>query len=137
MGPLLFLLFLNDLLCSVSDCNILMYADDAQSFYTSDDDHGQAVLQRNIDLFVNWCTTNLMDLSLGKRKCVVFFRRDVITPTYVINYCHLETVTTFLDLGELVDMKLSFIDHISVMIGKARAVLGFVKRWGREFIDPV
>ena len=50
-GTLLFLLFLNYLPIAISDCNILMYADDVKLFYTSDDDHGQAVLQRNIDLF--------------------------------------------------------------------------------------
>ena len=69
-----------------------------------------------------------MDLNLRKYKYMVFCRRDVISPTYVINFCPLETVTTFLDLGALVDMKLSFIDHISTAIGKAQAVLGFVKR---------
>lgn len=136
LGPLLFLLFLNDLPCAISDCNILMYADDVKLFYTFDDDHGQAVLQRNIDLFVTWCRINLMDLNLRKCKCMVFSRGGVISSTYVINSCPLETVTTFLDLGVLLDMKLSFIDHISMMIGKARAVLGFVKRWAREFIDP-
>ena len=47
---------------------------------------------------------------------------------YVINSCPLETVTTFLDLEVLVDIKLSFIVHISMAIGKARSVLGFVKR---------
>ena len=45
-------------------------------------------------------------------------------------------MTTFFDLGVLVDMKLSFIDHISRVIGKTRAVLGFVKRCAREFVDP-
>ena len=61
-----------------------------------------------------------MDL---KCKCMVLSRRDVILPTYVIRalMCPLETVTTFLDLGVLVDMKLSFIDRISMVIGKARA----------------
>ena len=54
-----------------------------------------------------------MDLNLRKCKCMVFSRRDV-------NFCPLETVTTFLDLVVLVEMKLSFIDHISVVIGKAR-----------------
>ena len=66
---------------------------------------------------------------------MVFSRRDVILPSYVINSCPLETLTTFLDLGVLSAMKLSFIDRISIVIGKARAVLGFVKRWARKFID--
>ena len=59
---------------------------------------------------------------------MAFSRRDIISPTYEINFCPLETMTTFLDLEVLVDMKLSFIDHISMVIGKVRAVFGFVKR---------
>ena len=54
----------------------------------------------------------------------------------MINSCPLETLTAFFNLGVLVNMKLYFIDHISRMIGKARAVLGFAKRWTREFIVP-
>ena len=34
----LFLLLLNDFPCAISDCNILMYADNVQLFYTFDDD---------------------------------------------------------------------------------------------------
>ena len=52
LGPLLFLLFLNDLPCAISDSIILMYADDVKLFYTFDNGHGQVVLQRNIDFFV-------------------------------------------------------------------------------------
>ena len=82
--------------CAISDCNSLMYADDVKLFYTFDDD--QPVLQLNFDLFVNWRRINLMDLNLRKCKCMVFSRRDLISPIYVINYWLLETVTTFLDL---------------------------------------
>ena len=89
--PLLFLLFLNDIPCAISD--------DVKLFYTFDDDLGQAILQRNIDLFANWCRTNLLGLNLEKCKFMVFSRRGVISPTYIINSCPLETVTTFLDLG--------------------------------------
>ena len=34
------------------------------------------------------------------------------------------------------DMKLSFIGYINMVIGKDWTVLGFVKIWAREFIDP-
>ena len=53
LSPLLLLLFFNNLPCAISDCNILMYVDDVKLFYTFDYDHGQALLLRNIDLFVN------------------------------------------------------------------------------------
>ena len=75
LSRLLFLLFLNDLPCRISDYNILMYAADVKLFYTFVDDHGQTVLQRKIDLFVTWCRTNLMDLNLRKSKCLFFFSR--------------------------------------------------------------
>ena len=72
------------------------------------------VLQRNIGFVVTSYRNNLMDLNLRKCKCMVFPCRGVISPTCVINSCLLETVTIFLDLGVLFDMKLSFIDHISI-----------------------
>ena len=67
-----------------------------------------------------------MDLNLRECKSVVFSRRDIRSPTYVINSCSLEPMTTFLDLGILLDMKLSFLVNILIVIVKARAILGFV-----------
>ena len=66
-----------------------MYAGDVKLFYTFNDEssHGLAVLQRNIDFFVTWWRSNLMDLNLRKCKSMVISRKDVISPTYVINSC--------------------------------------------------
>ena len=78
-----------------------------------------------------------MDLNFRKCKCMVFSRRDVISRTYVINSSALETVTTFPDFGMLVDMKLSFIDYIGMVIGKARAVLGLYNKTAVHFTRPI
>ena len=56
-----------------------------------------------------------------------FLSQGVILSSYVIDSCPLENVTTFLDLGISLNMKMSFIDHISMVIGMAWAVLGFVE----------
>ena len=82
----------------------------------------QAVLQGIIDLFVAWFRAILLNLNLRKCKCIVFSRRCLISPTYVINSCPLETMTTFLDLEVLLDMKLYFIDHISIVIDNDLAI---------------
>ena len=51
---------------------------------------------------------------------------SVLRPNFL-----LETVATYLDLGVLVDMKQSFIDYISMVLGKAWTVLGFMNRKGQ------
>ena len=101
MSPLLFLLFLNDLPFDISDCNIMVYADDVKLFYTFDDDHGQAVLQRNIDLFVTWCRTNLMDLT---SKRVLFgnaLSRTLYLTSGVPQGSHLDYLLFLLFLNDL------------------------------------
>ena len=84
-----------------------------------------AVLQSNIDLFVTWCKTNLMALKL--RKCFLSRESNLRSLIWLI-LALWKLCRNYLILGVLFDMKLSFIDHVSMVIGKTKAVLGFVKR---------
>jgi hypothetical protein len=45
-------------------------------------------------------------------------------------------VLTINDLGVIMDSKVSFTGHIDVIVGRALAMLGFVKRLSCEFRDP-
>ena len=45
-------------------------------------------------------------------------------------------ICSFVDLGIVMDPKLNFINHINATISKTRSLLGFVKRWCKEFNDP-
>jgi hypothetical protein len=40
------------------------------------------------------------------------------------------------DLGVIMDIKVSFTGHIDFTVGRALAMLGFVKRLSCEFRDP-
>ena len=77
-----------------------------------------------------------MRFNLGKCKCLSFFRRSIIISSYGLIGSRLEFVNSFVDLGILMDPKLSFINHINATISKARSSLGFVKRWCKEFNNP-
>ena len=55
---------------------------------------------------------------------------------YNIDGHSLSTVDSFVDLGLLMDPKLNFNSHVITMVNKANGVLGFVKRWAKEFSDP-
>jgi hypothetical protein len=47
----------------------------------------------------------------------------------------LERVDSIRDLGVIIDSKMTFTDHIDVIIGRASATLGFIRRLAKEFED--
>jgi hypothetical protein len=40
------------------------------------------------------------------------------------------------DVGELVDSRITFVDHIGSIVSNTARMLGFIKRISREFNDP-
>ena len=136
LGPLLFLIFINDLPSCIKNSRILMYADDVKLFHSFTDSYQRSLLQSDLDNLYDWCIINLMDLNLRKCKHMMFYRRSPVLCRYKINEYELESVDEFLDLGVLLDCKLSFNSHVIQIVNKAKGVLGFLKRWGKEFNDP-
>jgi hypothetical protein len=48
----------------------------------------------------------------------------------------LDRVSSINDLGVIMDEKMNFSEHVNVMVGKAFAMLGFIRRLSLEFRDP-
>lgn len=136
LGPVLFILFINDLPTVVQHSNVLMYADDVKIFRSFRDPNEYDLLQTDLDNFSTWCKVNLMELNILKCKQMSFFRSGRMQIPYFLNEVQLESVESFLDLGILLDRRLNFRLHISMTINKAYGALGFMKRWSKEFSDP-
>lgn len=137
LGPILFSLFINDLPNVIECCNVLMYADDVKIFLSYNESSDMFNLQQDLNKFHMWCNFNLMELNLKKCKHMRFSRKWSSLGLYTLGDCQLELVKEILDLGILLDPKLNFISHITMMINKARGVLAFIKRWAKEFTDPM
>lgn len=136
IGPVLFTLFINDLPQVVQYCNILMYADDVKILLTYNDFSDYNLLQNDLNNLFSWCKLNLMDLNLEKCKHMRFSRKVFALVPFNLGAHQLEPVNFFNDLGILLDTRLSFVSHINSISNKARGVLAFIKRWGKEFTDP-
>lgn len=136
LGPLLFSLFINDLPQFIKFSNILMYADDVKIFLSHNHHADHDLLQKDLNALSSWCCLNLMELNSKKCKYMCFYRRSHINITYFLDGNILEKIDSFSDLGIVLDSKLNFIQHISFTVNKARSVLGFIKRWAKEFSDP-
>jgi hypothetical protein len=67
LGPLLFLLFINDI-NEIFTVDSLLYADDLKLYWRIHNMHDCIELQSNVDLLSDWCSRN--KLLLNKDKCI-------------------------------------------------------------------
>jgi len=132
LGPLLFIIYINDLpeVCK-NLCSIFLYADDAKLYKHVLQDKDHTDLQTAVDSMQEWMKKWLLKLNIDKCK-VVSYGRHVIDYQYHMNYygsdVAVEKLSNITDLGVNFDDKLSFKDHITDKTNKAYGVLGIIKR---------
>ena len=133
LGPLLFIIFINDLV-DFCDINLKLYlfADDAKLYCHIKDMLDIDYLQRGIDNFAKWTERWQVTLNIGKCKVMSVHHRRYsdggASPNYVINNIRLDVVEEIKDLGVIYDSLLLFDKHISVKVNKAYMMLGIIKR---------
>ena len=127
IGPMLFLLFINDVTTCFKYSKVLMYADDLK-FYNVVDASSNG-LQSDLDNFVSWSSCNLLNINVSKCKSISFYRlKDPTATTYTIQNDSIEAVNSINDLGVIFDRQLSFSLHVESIVLKAFRLLGFIKR---------
>ena len=138
IGPLLFALFINDLLLLLdqSDVGCSAYADDLKIFLPLKDDRADSRLQNAVDIVKSWCDSNGMILNPSKCQVISFTRkRQPVEATYYISGAVLQRVSVIKDLGVYLDNKLMLNHHVDRLIPRARSTLGMVKRFAGELRD--
>jgi hypothetical protein len=136
LGPLLFLVYCNDLQCSIdSDCNVLLYADDTAITFSS---KNPEVIARKLSKMLKscqeWLTDNKLSLHLGKTESILFGTKRKIQnldQNYVIK-CNDHTIKrsdTVKYLGVFLDSNLSGDAMVNHIIKKANQKLKFLYRY--------
>ena len=73
LGPLLFVIFVNDLPNAVNSCSILMYADDTVIFYSGKTlTDIENVVSADLNALNSWLNMNKLFLHVDKSECVLF-----------------------------------------------------------------
>jgi hypothetical protein len=76
-------------------------------------------------------------LNVVKCKTITFSRtRYPVEFSYLLAGTVLDRVTSINDLEVIMDEKMNILEHIDVMIGKAFAMMGFIRRLSVDFRDP-
>lgn len=128
LGPLLFLIYINDLPTNISS-HIRIFADDCMLYRPINCPNDHSILQDDLNTISNWCSTWLMRLNTNKCKVVSFGRKQVISNfTYHMQCDRLSTATSYKYLGIHLTPGLSWFDHITNVCAKASKTLGYLRR---------
>lgn len=129
LGPLLFLIFINDLPDVLNCCQPLLFADDAKIFLKVQSIYDCNRIQTDLNSLNDWCVKNNLNLNVSKCKVLCLTRsHSPIHFNYCINGESVERVTEIKDLGVIIDNTLSWNKHVNTTVAKANQALGLIKR---------
>ena len=131
IGPILFILFINDITSQISPgTNIALYADDTKIWreIITGDDHW--ILQNDINKLLNWAKLNKMKFHPDKSKILAMSNAHdpenlfiYTLDSKIIDYTPCEK-----DLGIKIVPKLSWVEHTNFLHSRAKQKLGMIKR---------
>ena len=67
-GPLLFVLYINDMSRSLNNCKVSLYADDTVLYYSSNNlDQAKNEVKNDLAALSNWCDINKLTINCKKK----------------------------------------------------------------------
>lgn len=137
LGPLLFVMVMNELPDLLPGVYILIYADDVKIFLPVESLKDCHLLQHSIQRFLTFCKMFGLQVNATKCSIVSFSRRNVkLIHDYSMNGCAISRKESVCDLGVELDSELNFNRHIEKMVAKSNSLFGFIKRISRDLDDP-
>jgi len=126
LGPVLFLIFINDLDTSISS-SVLKFADDTKLFRVVDNQTDGHMLQRDLDVLCKWAETWKMSFNVDKCK-VLHHGRGNIEYKYSMCGQPLDEVELEKDLGIVFSRNLKVAAQCNEAYTKANSMLGLISR---------
>ena len=129
IGPLLFLLYINDLPDSVEHSSSSLFADDSMISRNVKSEEDAQLLQDDLNKLQEW--ENRWMMQFNPDKCEVLTVTNERKPTqfdYTIHGQTLQKVKNSKYLGLSIDRKLSWNSHIDMISKKANSVRAFLQR---------
>ena len=128
LGPILFLIYINDLPDEVCS-KVCLFADDTALYLTIEGEDDGSALQNDLDILSKWETR--WDMEFNPSKCQVVHvtgSKIPIKKDYVLHGQVLESVSCAKYLGVDISSSLSWNSHINRIVSSANRTLNFVRR---------
>jgi hypothetical protein len=130
VGPLLFLICVNDLPDAAKHSKVPMFADDCKCYKIINNSHDSNLLQSDLQAqLCLWSSTSKLKFNLKKCSGIRFSQKRCIeSPDYFLCSSQIPFQSTQKDLGILITNSLKWSPHISNMVSKANRMLGLLRR---------
>ena len=126
LGPLLFLIFINDLEDNTSG-NVLKFADDTKIFRQVRDVQDSISMQADLDQLVEWADKWQMQFNVSKCKVMHVGQKNLRSP-YTMRNNGLQIVEVEKDLGVKISSDLKCSQQCMYAYTKANRVMGMIRR---------
>ena len=134
LGPLLFIMYINDLVSCSSSCSVNMFADDT-IFYIAHHELStvKQQLQRDLCNISSWLCSNKLSLHIGKTHTILLGSQRKINQlssnlTLELQGEKVNQTNSVKYLGITVDRCLNYSEHVDNIIKKLNKGLGILKR---------
>ena len=128
LGPLLFIIYINDLIDVCQNSTLFLYADDAKIYRLVTENNDCLELQNDLNNFNTWAINWQLKLNASKCNIVSYGRNIVHDFNYTLSGTTINRTDNIKDLGVIFDSKLKFCKHIDDKVNKAYQNLGIIKR---------
>lgn len=134
LGPLLFLIFINDLPEALRFSKSLLFADDQKMFLNINTHQDCLHLQSDINSLYDWSNINNLPINTEKCNILTFSRnKSPILHNYQMGGVSIKRVDIIKDLGVTYDNKLNFKRHVQHITLDSYRLLGFIIRQSYNF----
>ena len=130
LGPLLFLIYINDLSEVILNCDFYLYADDCSLFLPvlpgQSEPNSSKLIQEDLNRISDWAETWKLNFKAAKSKEIIFHSSRVRTIDYdklILGGDFIPRERQHKHLGLFLDENLNFQYHISETIVKCNALL--------------
>ena len=127
LGPVLFLIYMNDIISSTQHSRLLFYADDTKFYKHLSSVTNQTYLHEDINAIITWSKSSQLNFNIS--KCTHISFKSKFVSSY--NLSDIISTTDFQkNLGLVVfnDLTMSWANHYNHIIPRAYKILGLIRR---------
>lgn len=128
LGPLLFLVFINDIACNIP-IKVKLFADDCVLYHEIESANDEVTLNTALNKIQEWCLKWQMTINLRKTVAMTITRKkNPLSFRYHVDNCSLDVVTSYKYLGLVFTSDLRWNEHTTNISNKAMRKLGYLRR---------